>query len=83
MYKNLSDKIKKKKFTISVVGLGYIGLPLALSFAQKNIKVIGVDKDSNKIKKIKNCSSYINTVDKNLIKLCLKKKFSVSTNFKN
>ena len=69
MYKNLSDKIKKKKFTISIVGLGYIGLPLALSFAQKNIKVIGVDKDSNKIKKIKNCSSYINTVDKNLIKL--------------
>lgn len=82
MYKNLSDKIKKKKFTISIVGLGYIGLPLALSFAQKNIKVIGVDKDSNKIKKIKNCSSYINTVDKNLIKLCLKKKFSVSTNFR-
>ena len=82
MYKNLSDKIKKKKFTISVVGLGHIGLPLALSFAQKNIKVIGVDKDSNKIKKIKNCSSYINTVDKNLIKLCLKKKFSVSTNFR-
>ena len=82
MYKKLFDKIKKKKFTISVVGLGYIGLPLALSFAQKNIKVIGVDKDRNKIEKIKNCSSYINTVDKSLIKSCLKKKFSVSTNFR-
>ena len=82
MYKNLLKKIKKKKIIISVVGLGYIGLPLALSFAKKNLKVIGVDKDNNKIKKIKNCSSYINTVDKNLIKSCLKKKFSVSTNFK-
>ena len=62
MYKNLLKKIKKKKIIISVVGLGYIGLPLALSFAKKNLKVIGVDKDNNKIKKIKNCSSYINTV---------------------
>ena len=35
MYKNLLKKIKKKKITISVVGLGYIGLPLALSFAKK------------------------------------------------
>ena len=44
MYKNLSDKIKKKKFTISVVGLGYIGLPLALSFAQKILKLLELIK---------------------------------------
>ena len=66
-------KIKKKKFTVSIIGLGYIGLPVALSFAKKNIKVIGIDKDITKIKKLKNSISYINTVDQKLIKSCIKK----------
>ena len=66
-------KIKKKKFTVSIIGLGYIGLPIALSFAKKNIKVIGIDKDITKIKKLKNSISYINTVDQKLIKSCIKK----------
>ena len=38
-------KIKNKKLTIGVVGLGYVGLPLALRFAEVGFNVIGYDKD--------------------------------------
>lgn len=53
MYKKLLDK----KENIVVVGLGYVGLPLAVAFARKGIKVIGFDLNENKIKK------YINGED--------------------
>ena len=34
-------KIKSKDFTVGIVGLGYVGLPLAYAFSHKNIKTIG------------------------------------------
>lgn len=45
---NLYQKIKNKSEKISVIGLGYVGLPLAVAFAGK-AAVIGVDRDSQKI----------------------------------
>ena len=39
---NIYDKLLKKETKLSVIGLGYVGLPIALEFA-KNIKVIGFD----------------------------------------
>lgn len=51
-YKTLKDKISKNKEVIGVIGLGYVGLPLALEFAESNIKTIGFDLDPRKIKKI-------------------------------
>ena len=42
----LLNKIKKKKFTVGVIGLGYVGLPRALQFCDFNINVIGFDNDN-------------------------------------
>lgn len=53
------DKIQKREVTIGVVGLGYVGLPLSLVFADAGLKVIGFDIDPNKIKAIKEERSYI------------------------
>lgn len=47
---NLYEKIKLREEKISVIGLGYVGLPLAISFA-KVADVIGYDKSESKIKK--------------------------------
>ena len=44
--------ISKKK--IAVVGLGYVGLPLALLAHRKGYEVIGIDKDESRVKKINN-----------------------------
>jgi UDP-N-acetyl-D-galactosamine dehydrogenase len=41
------------KITIGIIGLGYVGLPLALSFVKKKIEVIGFDIDKKKIKNLK------------------------------
>ena len=60
--KNLIRKIKQKKATIGVVGLGYVGLPLALEFCKKGFKTIGIDIDKQKIEKINLGISYIKQI---------------------
>ncbi|MGG2016854.1 nucleotide sugar dehydrogenase [Bacillus sp. S10(2024)] len=44
---------------VAVIGLGYVGLPLAIHFAQNGYRVIGIDKDQEKVKSIQNGVSYI------------------------
>ena len=53
------DKIKTKNALIGIVGLGYVGLPLALAFGSKNVRVIGFDIDDAVIKNIESGKSYI------------------------
>ncbi|RKY37260.1 MAG: UDP-N-acetyl-D-glucosamine dehydrogenase, partial [Candidatus Omnitrophota bacterium] len=56
---SLINKIKNKKACCAVIGLGYVGLPLAVEYAKAGFKVIGIDLDDNKIKAISNQKSYI------------------------
>jgi len=56
---SLEKKIDVKNLSLGVIGLGYVGIPLSLSFARKGIKVIGFDLDSNKIKILQNGQSYL------------------------
>lgn len=55
----ISKKIKTRSATIGIVGLGYVGLPLALEIVNKGFTVIGLDKDNEKITKLKSGDSYI------------------------
>ena len=45
--------------TIAIVGLGYVGLPLALQFCRSGAKVVGIDIDSSKVTALKEGRSYI------------------------
>ncbi len=58
----LREKIKQKKAKIGIIGLGYVGLPLAIEFARKGYSVHGVDLDQNKIKLIQQKKNYIKDV---------------------
>ena len=49
----LSNKIEKSEATVAVIGLGYVGLPLALEIARVGFKVIGVDIDQRKIRALR------------------------------
>ena len=49
----LSEKIKNRERYIAVVGLGYVGLPLAVAFAGKGLKVIGFDISERRIGELK------------------------------
>ena len=72
---NLKKKIKLKKITVGIIGLGYVGLPLAYSFTKNNIKVYGFDKDKEKIKKLNQGLSYINYFKNHQIKSMLGNQF--------
>jgi UDP-N-acetyl-D-glucosamine dehydrogenase len=56
---NLKDKIAKKEYLLGIIGLGYVGLPLSLTFLRKGISVLGFDLDPDKINNIKEGKSYI------------------------
>ena len=53
------EKVSHRTAVISVVGLGYVGLPLAVEFARQGFKVIGIDLDSRKVAAIQAGESYI------------------------
>jgi UDP-N-acetyl-D-glucosamine dehydrogenase len=55
----LAGKLSDKSFTLGVIGLGYVGIPLSLTFLRKGIKVIGFDLDPAKIASIEQGQSYI------------------------
>ncbi|MEN6385173.1 MAG: nucleotide sugar dehydrogenase, partial [Phycisphaerales bacterium] len=56
------EKIREKRIEIAIIGLGYVGLPLAVEFAKAGFSVIGIDLDEYKVKRINNGSSYITDV---------------------
>ena len=50
----LCDKLKMHKEKLAVIGLGYVGMPIAVAFAAKGIDVIGFDINDSKIALYKN-----------------------------
>jgi len=54
--------------TVGIIGLGYVGLPLAVAFAQEGCDVIGVDVDPRKIEAIEAGESYIEDVSSQLLR---------------
>lgn len=70
----LKEKILKKKAVVGIIGLGYVGLPLAIAIGEAGFKVIGIDIDKNKVKKINKGESYLEDVKSEEIKNLIEKK---------
>lgn len=62
-FKHLLNRIKNNDFIVGIVGLGYVGLPLAVSFASKQVKVIGFEKSDTKVEKVNHKINYIGDVN--------------------
>ena len=65
---NLIKKINEKSAKVGVIGLGYVGLPLAIEFVNAGFDVVGVDVKDDKVKNINEGKNYIKDVDDNLLK---------------
>jgi UDP-N-acetyl-D-glucosamine dehydrogenase len=76
------DKFKTKKAVIGIVGLGYVGLPLALRYAEEKFKVVGFDIDQFKVNKINEGSSYIEHISSDSVHKAKLQGFSATTDFK-
>lgn len=59
MFDALKNKILNKKAKIGIIGLGYVGLPLAIAFAKKEFKTWGIDVDKDRVNRLKRGQSYI------------------------
>jgi UDP-N-acetyl-D-glucosamine dehydrogenase len=78
----LEAKIAKKTAYIAVVGLGYVGLPLAVEFASEGFTVVGVDIDTHKMDALNKNTSYIPDVPSSKLKrVRAKKKFTATTDY--
>jgi len=60
---SLLKKIESNDALIAIIGLGYVGLPLALAFSEKGFKVLGFDVDQCKIDRIEQKRCYIKHLD--------------------
>lgn len=56
---SFADKIKDKTIVVGIVGLGYVGMPIALEFAKSGFQCIGVDLSLRKIEMLNNGENYI------------------------
>ena len=70
------------KFELSIIGLGYVGLPLSLQFAKSGCRVLGLDIDPAKIKEIEAGRSYIRHIPAEDVAAQVKAgRFSASSDF--
>ncbi len=82
MKEKLLRKIKEKDLTVGVVGLGYVGLPLAVEKAKAGFKTIGFDVQEEKVKLVNEGHNYIgDVVDSDLKKLVENGMFRATSNF--
>ncbi|MBV6421682.1 MAG: UDP-N-acetyl-D-glucosamine 6-dehydrogenase [Ignavibacteriaceae bacterium] len=65
---DLIAKIKNKSVVVGIIGMGYVGLPLGLAFADKKINVLGFDLDNKKINMLNKGKGYLKHISNNKIK---------------
>src|ERR1700722_14009017 len=64
----LLAKIKDKTAQIGIIGLGYVGLPLARTFVDQGYDVLGFDTDANKVEKLQSGLSYIGHITDDVVR---------------
>ncbi|WP_024122890.1 nucleotide sugar dehydrogenase [Bacillus halotolerans] len=80
-HKRLLELIETKQAVVGVLGMGYVGFPLALECVNKGYSVIGFDRNSEKVSLLKDGHSHIRDIDDNQLKAVLQtERFQVSEN---
>ncbi len=79
MKDKLLKKINDKSLKVGIVGLGYVGLPLAVEFADSGYQTIGFDVQELKVKKVNNGENYIGDVVPSILKNVVKEGKLVAT----
>ena len=77
----IKDRIQNKESTIGIIGLGYVGLPLAIRFGEESLKVIGFDIDEHKVNMLNEGKSYIKHINEGNISGMVKQGFIATTDF--
>jgi UDP-N-acetyl-D-glucosamine dehydrogenase len=81
MKNQLIEKLSNKTAIIGILGLGYVGLPLMLRYAEVGYKVIGLDIDQTKVDLLNKGKSYIEHISSENIQTSLTQRFEATTDF--
>jgi UDP-N-acetyl-D-glucosamine dehydrogenase len=82
LHMELLDKIRSRKARTGVIGLGYVGLPLAIEFAHAGFKAVGIDVDQRKVEAVNGGTSYIvDTADEEIASLVATGRLAATTDF--
>ena len=81
MKQALLQKIRDRKAVVAVVGLGYVGLPLALRFSECGFRVIGIDTDAERVAQLAKGATYIARYGSERISAALKRAFTPVNSF--
>src|SRR5215467_7538152 len=79
--KELRARIEARTAKIGIVGMGYVGLPLALLFSEQKFSVTGLDIDPEKVKALNAVKSYIYRIPENEINAARGRDFSASNDY--
>ena len=81
-FTDLQQKIQNKKARVGIVGLGYVGLPLAVEFAAAGFNVVGIDIDERKVNLLNKGKSYIQDIPTGILAPLVKSgKIKATTDF--
>ncbi|MBF0381244.1 MAG: nucleotide sugar dehydrogenase [Magnetococcales bacterium] len=79
MKDNLLVKLQQNKAVIGIIGLGYVGLPLALRYLEEGFVVVGFDIDPKKITKLASGDAYIEHIDPEPFSTAIKNNTFIAT----
>jgi UDP-N-acetyl-D-glucosamine dehydrogenase len=77
----LVNRIRERSAVVGVLGLGYVGLPLVATFAERGFKVIGLDTDQAKVDALLAGRSYIHHISDDVIAASLQRGFEPTSDF--
>ena len=77
----LFDRIAARTARVGIVGLGYVGLPLTLLFAEERFRITGFDIDPTKVEKLNRGESYIHRIERSHVQSAQAFGFSATTDF--
>src|SRR5205823_2881054 len=77
----LHNRIKQRQARVGIIGLGYVGLPLALLYSEQKVQVTGFDIDARKIDTLAKGASYIYRIAAEEIKAAKGQGFSATSDY--
>ncbi len=80
VFDELLQKIQSRDVCVGVVGLGYVGLPLALTFCESRLAVLGFDVDPKKVEHLHAGRSYLEHIDSGRVQTAVAEKRLAATN---
>jgi UDP-N-acetyl-D-glucosamine dehydrogenase len=81
LFSELKSKIEQKKARVAVIGLGYVGLPLALLYTEEKFAVTGFDIDARKVSTLDQGGSYIYRIPATEIQAAKKQGFNATSEY--